>query len=263
MGLALALKLQGRLAEADVELQNILRTAPEHPEAILNLGVVLADLGQTNEAAACLAKINRLNPRMDEELFAAGQELFALNKNAAAEDRFAAAIFLNPTNAIVLERLGLLRAQGGKLESAAALYTRALQQRPSAESYYYLAMIQAIQGQVTNTLTNLSQAVAMKPDYLVALNELAWILATHPQQEFRDGKRAVELAERTTKMSGDAEPRYWGTLDAAYAEAGRFEDAIKTAHKAAAMARDKGQTNLTESAELRLKSYQQRKPFRQ
>ena len=64
-------------------------------------------------------------------------------------------------------------------------------------------------------------------------------------------------------MSGDAEPRYWGTLDAAYAEAGRFEDAIKTAHKAAAMARDKGQTNLTESAELRLKSYQQRKPFRQ
>jgi len=98
---------------------------------------------------------------------------------------------------------------------------------------------------------------------LVALNELAWVLATHPQQEFRDGKRAVELAERTTTASDDSEPRYWGTLDAAYAESGRFEDAIKTAQKVIVLANEKGQTNLIGSAELRIKLYQQGKPFRQ
>ena len=263
MGLALALKMQGRLTEAEIELRNIVRINPEHQEAILNLGVVLVDSGQTNEAATYLNQISRLNPGIRDELFAAGKELFALGKNAAAEDRFAAAAHLNPTNSIILEHLGLLRAQGGKLDSAAALYTRALKQRPSAESYYYLAMIQGIQGQVANTLTNLSLAVAMKPDYLVALNELAWVLATHPQQEFRDGKRAVELAERTTAASGDAEPRYWGSLDAAYAESGRFEDAIKTAQKVIVLANEKGQTNLISSAELRIKLYQQGKPFRQ
>ena len=263
MGLALTLKMQGRLTDAESELRHVLTIEPEHLEAMLNLGVVLSDLGQTNEAAILLPKINRINPRMQDELFAAGHDLADHGKNLAAEDRFAATVYLNPTHVNALENLGLLRARAGKLDSAAVLYSRALQHRPSAESHYYLAMIQGLQGQVGGMITNLEQTIRLKPDYLIALNELAWILATHPQQEFRNGKRAVELAERTTKISGDSEPRYWGTLDAAYAEAGRFEDAIMTAQKTAELAKAKGQTNVMESAEFRLNNYRQHKPFRQ
>jgi tetratricopeptide (TPR) repeat protein len=263
LGLALALKRQGHWTEAETALRNLLRADPEHPEALLNLGVLLVEAGQTNEAAPYLSTVNQRNPRLSEELVLTGQNLLTHGNNLAAEDCFVAAACLNPTNAPALENLALLRAQGGKLDDASHYFTRALQLRPSAESYYYLAVIQALQGQVTNTIKNLQQAITLQPDHLAALNELAWLLATHPQTELRDGARAVELAERACRLSGEAEPRYWGTLDAAYAEAGRFAEAIQTAEKTITLARAKGQSNLVENAEARLNLYQQNKAFRQ
>jgi Flp pilus assembly protein TadD len=65
-----------------------------------------------------------------------------------------------------------------------------------------------------------------------ALNNLAWIFAASAHPEFRNGPEAVQLAERACASTHDSQPLLIGTLAAAYAEAGRFDDAINTAQKA-------------------------------
>jgi hypothetical protein len=65
-----------------------------------------------------------------------------------------------------------------------------------------------------------------------ALNNLAWLLAANRDAAVRNGAEAVNLAERACKLSDYKTPVFIGTLAAAYAEAGRFGDAVTTAEKA-------------------------------
>ena len=72
------------------------------------------------------------------------------------------------------------------------------------------------------------------------LNNLAWLLATNPDPSARNGQEAVQLAETACRLTQYQPPMLIGTLAAAYAEAGRFEDAIWAAEKACAMAAEQG-----------------------
>jgi tetratricopeptide (TPR) repeat protein len=263
VGRALALKMQGRWAEAETEFRYILQTDPDHLEAWLNLGLALKNQGQTNEATSCFMKVTQLNSKLDAALVAAGQDLAAHGKMVAAEDRLEAAIALNPINLAALENLALLQAQAGKLDNAAGLYEQALRQKPNAESHYYLALIQALQGKVAGSITNLQQAILLSPNHLAAMNELAWLLATHPDDKIRNGPKAVELAERAKDFSGGKEARYWGTLDAAYAEVARFSEAIQAAERAKTLAEAAGEQEIALAAAARQMLYRDHKPFRQ
>ena len=62
---------------------------------------------------------------------------------------------------------------------------------------------------------------------------MAWLLATSPEASLRDGARAVELAQRAVRLTGGREPDALDTLAAAYAEAGRFAEAVETAEQPA------------------------------
>ena len=57
------------------------------------------------------------------------------------------------------------------------------------------------------------------------LNNLAWVLATSPDDKLRDGKRAIELATKAAEVSNYETPHVLSTLAAAYAETGDFEKA--------------------------------------
>ncbi len=263
LGLGLALKMQGQLAQAAEQLRQVITAQADNLEAALNLGVVLTDRGLTNEAAPFLAQITKAKPQLSEELRLSGQALASQGKLDAAVDQLAAAVCLEPNNSLTLQLLAQLQAQAGRLEDAQRSYEHALALSPSAEACYYLAIVNALQGNASRAVTNLHQAIRLKPDYLAALNELAWILATHPDQTIRNGREAVELAERACKITGDQEARYWGTLDAAYAEAGRFPEAIKTVEKARNLALAAGQTELAMAATNRRELYLNNRPYRQ
>jgi tetratricopeptide (TPR) repeat protein len=86
-------------------------------------------------------------------------------------------------------------------------------------------------GQGEKAITQYREAVRLSPPYALYMNDLAWALATNPNEKMRDIKEAVRLAEDACRLSGGREPRFFGTLDAAYAGAGRFEEAITTASK--------------------------------
>jgi tetratricopeptide (TPR) repeat protein len=70
------------------------------------------------------------------------------------------------------------------------------------------------------------------------LNDLAWILATHPDPEVRDGAEALEPAQRAADLTRRRDPQVLDTLAAAYAAAGRYGEAIANAQKALQLAPD-------------------------
>ncbi len=103
----------------------------------------------------------------------------------------------------------------------------------------------------------------LNPDFHNALNNLAWIRATHPDQVFRDGTKAVKLAERSCELTGHQVASELDALAAAYAEAGRFDEAIKTASKAIDMATAAGDKKLAREIRGRVELYLQGVPYRE
>ncbi len=94
-----------------------------------------------------------------------------------------------------------------------------------------------------------------------ALAGLAWIWSTCPKAELRDGKKAVEYAEKACQLTEYKEATFLDTLAAAYAENGQFDDAVKT-QKTALKSPDDFPKKELEKAKLRLKLYMQGKPYR-
>ena len=76
-------------------------------------------------------------------------------------------------------------------------------------------------------------------------------------------KQAVELALRANQLTGGADLDILGTLAAAYAEAGRFNDAITCARKAIDLAQATGQADQLGQLNRQLKLYGASQPFHQ
>jgi hypothetical protein len=94
-------------------------------------------------------------------------------------------------------------------------------------------------------------------------NNLAWMLATSFEATNRNGTLAVELAERACDRTQYRITTLVGTLAAAYAEAGRFEEAISTAEKACALATESGESDLLKRNQKLLLMYRAHLPYRE
>jgi spermidine synthase len=92
-------------------------------------------------------------------------------------------------------------------------------------------------------------------------NELAWTLATSRDARIRDPDQAVRLAESLVHSSETPDLNWLDTLAAAYAAAGRFDDAVRLASQASALAQTQGEAALGEQIRARLALYRERRAF--
>ena len=95
------------------------------------------------------------------------------------------------------------------------------------------------------------------------MNNLAWILATCPDEQVRDPAEALQLAQRAAALTEHANASILDTLAGAQAAAGQFDHAISTARRAMTMAHDAGHSALAEQVKQRLQLYEQGKAYRQ
>ena len=95
---------------------------------------------------------------------------------------------------------------------------------------------------------------------LETLDQIAWILSTDRRPALRNGARAVVLAERAAAATSRKHPQFLGTLAAAYAEAGRFDQAVAVQKEAMALVKDE---TSHQDYEARLKLYEAHKPYRE
>jgi tetratricopeptide (TPR) repeat protein len=259
---AVTLGLDGHYEEAVEHLRQAVTQEPDHPTGYEQLSACLAKLGRQREVReTCEAglRVDPFNANLHHTLAVACAESGDLS-NAFVHAEFA--LRLKPKWLPAQRLLALSLASLGRLDEAAVQYQQAIELKPDDPALHFpLAMILAVQGNAAAAVDQYHQALALQPDNVEALNNLAWILAANPNDAVRNGAEAVRLAERSCELTKHGEPLLLGTLAAAYAEAGRFSDAITTAEKARNLAAAAGQNEVAERNRQLLELYRAGKAF--
>jgi Tfp pilus assembly protein PilF len=262
--LSLSLMAAGRLAEAEVALRRAIEVKPEDLEFQLGMAVLLAVQGQAAKAEQLLRDLVKRHPESAPVHRTLAEFLMLDNQPAEAEAQYVAALKLQPPDAKLLRAYAAALSKQGKTDAAIRELEASLKLEPKqAQANFELAGLLSQQGRNQEAAARYSQALEADPKLLVALNNLAWLLATDLDAEIRNGPRAVELAERACQLTEWKAAFLMGTLAAAYAEAGRFADAVAMAEKARDKARaDKLEAVAKRNGEL-LELYRNGKPFRE
>ena len=253
---------RGRAAEAERAYAKALRLWPNHVPSRLAMGILLTGQNRGEEALGHFQAAVRAAPDNADAHFNLAFALNCRGEFADAAAHYAEACRLRPEDVEARQNLALALLDAGRITEAAEQLREALRLRPDARMHHYLALVLDSQGQAAEALTHYRDAARLGPDTPLYLNDLAWLLASNPKAELRDGAEAVRLAERARDLTGGKEARCWGTLDAAYAEVGRFADALTAAAKARDLAQASGQTDIALQAEQRMAIYREGKPFR-
>lgn len=93
--------------------------------------------------------------------------------------------------------------------------------------FFFVARVYRSVGAGAEAIRLAERDVRRDASDLDALNELAWLLATVPEDALRNGAEALRLAEKVTRLAGRSDLDYVGTLAAALAEVGRFDEAAE------------------------------------
>ena len=175
---------------------------------------------------------------------------------------FQAALRLRPGDADTLHNLGVLLLKQGRFDEATYRLQEAGSIKPElAPNYARLGLVLDSEGNAETAIACYREHLRAKPDDVEVCNNLAWLLATYPEARLRDGKEAVRLAGHACALTGHQKTLLVGTLAAAYAEAGRFQDAVITAGKAIALAVDARQEDLANRNRQLLELYRAGKPY--
>jgi tetratricopeptide (TPR) repeat protein len=130
----------------------------------------------------------------------------------------------------------------------------------NAVAHAHLGIALLERGQVEEAIVHWREATRVEPGFLTVTNNLAWLLATHPESRHRDPAAAVELAERAARLA-PGNPGVLDTLAAAYASTRRFDDAVRTASLALSLAERSGATGVAAQIRSRLALYRRGTPY--
>jgi len=164
----------------------------------------------------------------------------------AAESQYQRSLELRPSGD-TLASLASVRLRLGEVDAAVDLFERALDLGADQADRVHVALgrIAQSRGSWSGAIGHYRQAVAMNPRSPSHANELAMALASCPVETERKPQEAIALAEAIVRSMGDEpEPYALDTLAASYAAAGRFEEAVRIANDALAIAADRGQASL-------------------
>jgi tetratricopeptide (TPR) repeat protein len=174
-----------------------------------------------------------------------------------------AAVDLRPDNSPAHENLAKALLQKGQVTDALIHYRKLLELQPdNIEVHNIVGTVLTQQGRVGEGVEEWQKVLAIQPDNGNAMSNLAWVFATSPDQSLRDGPKAVELAEQALRISGGRIPILFRTLAAAYAESGRFSDAIQTAQQGIELANSQGNSGLATELQANIALYQEQQPLR-
>jgi predicted membrane-bound spermidine synthase len=161
-----------------------------------------------------------------------------------------------------LINLAKLQVAGGNYYAAITTLTHFQQIEPEdATGRYLLGSSLMPTGQPDKAIAELREAARLDPNWPAPLNDLAWILATHPDRRLRDSREAIRLAEQAVRMTGGRNPLALDTLSAAYAADGQFVRAADTVRSALKALDDDNVGMNPETLTERLRLYETGKPF--
>lgn len=260
--LGAALAKQDKIDEAVTHFSKALRINPNCTNAHRNLGKAFLQQGRLEEAAGHYREVLRTEPLDAEAHNSLGVVLARQGRLDEAIAHFTEALRIKPDFAEAHSNLGYALARQGKSKQAVRYLQEAIRLDPdSAKAHYILARALADTGRAGEAITHLREALRLRPDWLGPVEELAWLLATHNQADFRNPEEAIRLAERACKLTDYEKPGPLDILAAAYAAADKLPEAVATARKALELAEASEQKELTEDIRGRLQLYKTGQPY--
>ncbi len=256
-----ALLMDGEIDRAIECLRESLRIIPDFPDAENNLGTALGIRGRHEEAIPHFRAALRTEntAEIHQNL---GWSLAQSGRGDEAIVEYEAALALDPEFAAAHAKLGATVMARGQRERAERHIVRALALDPNdVETHRSLAILRTQQGRVEDGIQAYRGVLERAPNDLDALNNIAWIRATHADGAHRDGVEAVHLSEKARDLPHDPNHVLFSTLAAAYAEAGRFEEAVKAGERAVQLADEAKDSDAAQRFAQQLASYRVGRPF--
>ena len=201
--------------------------------AFHNRGVSYAMLGNQAAAIEDFGRTLELNPKFANAWFNRGELLYEKRDFAAAVRDYNQALKLAPQDAVAYNSRGHALFRLRRSTEALADYNKALEIDPSsAAAFVNRGDLLADQGNFAEAAKDYRSAININPSLGRAYQSAAWLMATCPEEQFRNAELAIEAAQKAIELDGDTDYRYLETLAAAQANAGEFEDAIGTQQRA-------------------------------
>lgn len=191
-----------------------------------------------------------------------GAHLDKGNLDQAIAD-YTEAIRLKPDIFVAYLNRGTALRRKGEFDLAIADYNKAIELKADYYDAYTLRGIcYGKKGRYEEAIADFTKALEKKPHYLT-YHGLAWIYATSKNDKYRNAARAVELAQKALQIHRNANSL--NTLAAAYAEAGRFEEAVETQEEAIELLKKPGSAPKEDLAryDRQLQAYKSKKPWRE
>lgn len=261
--LGIMLTEKGQMPEATTQFQKAVQLRPDYVMAHYNLGALLLYSGHVEEAIARLEKALTLDPRHPLVHRKLGDALMREGKVDEAIAHYQTALEVYTNFADARRNLAYALLQRGRADEAIAQYEMALQLEPgNLGDLDNLGNALLQKGRYREAAACFGKVLQAQPHYVLAENNLAWVLATAPNASVRNGSKAVDLALDVDKLSGGQNPIMIATLAAAYAEAGRFPEAVATIQRALQLATAQNDAAQMSTFQLELGMYQAGTPLR-
>jgi tetratricopeptide (TPR) repeat protein len=209
---------------------------------------------------ACSGIANMQNSARSDKHVEQGQKYAEKKEYDKAVREFTEAIRLDPKNAEAYHERGRAYVELKEYDKAISDFTEAIRIEPDAGSYVARGGAYEHKKDYPRAVSDYELALRLDAEDEDALNSLAWVLATCPNDGVRNGPRAVELATKACNATDWQNADFLDTLAAAHAEARNFNEAVQWQKKAleVGFAAKKDKKN----AEARLRLYQAGKPYR-
>jgi len=193
--------------------RHTLAVTPDSDVAHAGLGGILFVRGQIDESIDHYERALRLRDGNVAAHFGLGRALAAKQKTDPAIFHFQKALSIQPDNIGASNDLGVMFASKGEIREAISAW---------------------------------EQSLSFDPDNADAANNIAWVRATATDPDLRDGREALELAQRALRSGGE-NPVALRTLAAAQAENGQLAEAIATCRRGEELAQKNGDRAMAES----------------
>lgn len=262
--LGIVLSQKGEIDQAIAHYQKTLEMEPDFADAEYNLGNALVEKNEIDNAIIHCQRAVGLRPNDPEVQLALGNALLRKGMVEEAITHYEKAVALRPYYFAGHYNLSSALLEKGDVDAAIFHCRAALSIQPEhGDTYVNLGLALLEKGQVADAITQYEKALQVAPASISAQTNLAWLLATCPDASLRNGNKALELARQADQLSGGVNPLVRRTLAAAYAEVGQFAKAAEIAHGALRLVSEQGSGSLGAALEEELASYQAQRPYRE
>jgi tetratricopeptide (TPR) repeat protein len=255
---------QARYAEAEEHFRKALAINPESALAHRNRGSLLENAGRDEEALWHYEQAARIDPQDGETQERLGIYFGKRKDYRRAVEHLRRAAGLRPDSATEQRNVGVILEKIAREDEALTYFRRAVEIDPKdLRNRLRLATALARTGDTPAADEQYRHARELNANWPDESSREAWRLATSPDARKRTPDVAVWAAESACNAVRPPPAKYLDVLAAAYADAGRFDDAVTTAKRALATAEAGKDEELARAIGARLKLYGERQPFRE